>query len=118
LPPSFLHGPATAGRLEAEGCLDSELLDAIRYHTLGHRSLARLGRALIAADFLEPGRKARARWRAALRARAPAAFDPVVREVLRAKLERGLEGGQPLGIELVELWNVLARHEEAEQGHG
>lgn len=117
LPAAFLHGPAAASRLEAEGCLDAELLDAIRFHTLAHPSLGRLGRALIAADFLEPGRKARPRWRAALRARVPAEFDAVVRDVVRAKLERGLEAAHPLGIELVQLWNVLAQDEETRQGH-
>ena len=111
LPAAFLHGPATAARLEAEGCLDSELLDAIRFHTTAHPSLGRLGRALIAADFLEPGRKARVRWRAAMRERVPTEFDIAVREVVRAKLERGLESGHPVGIELVELWNVLVRDE-------
>lgn len=107
LPESFLHGPATAARLEAEGCLDGDLLDAIRYHTLAQPRLGRLGKALIAADYLEPGRRSRLRWRARLRQRAPADFDAVVRHVVRAKLERGLDSGLPLGFELVGLWNAL-----------
>ncbi len=111
LPYKVLHGPVTAARLEEEGCVDAELLDAIRFHTLGHRSLGRLGRALIAADYLEPGRRSRAGWRADLRSRAGADLDGVVRAVVRAKLEHGLEAGLPLGPELVELWNILARNE-------
>jgi hypothetical protein len=31
----------------------------------------------------------------------------VVRHVVRAKLERGLDSGLPLGFELVGLWNAL-----------
>jgi HD superfamily phosphohydrolase YqeK len=69
--------------------------------------LGRLGKALIAADYLEPGRRSRLRWRARLRQRAPADFDAVVRHVVRAKLERGLDSGLPLGFELVGLWNAL-----------
>lgn len=111
LPYKVLHGPVAAARLEEEGCGDAELLDAIRFHTLGHRSLGRLGRALIAADYLEPGRSSHAAWRANLRSRAGADLDGVVRAVVRAKLERGLEAGLPLGPELVELWNTLARNE-------
>jgi HD superfamily phosphohydrolase YqeK len=111
LPYKVLHGPAAAARLEADGCGDAELLEAIRYHTLGRRSLGRLGRALIAADYLEPGREARGEWRAELRARARHDLDGVVGAVVRAKLERGLEAGLPLGLELVGLWNLLARHE-------
>jgi HD superfamily phosphohydrolase YqeK len=113
LPSKVWHGPATAARLERGGCLDGDLLDAIRFHTLGHRSLGLLGRALIAADYIEPGRKAHAEWRAALRARARKDLDGVVRTVVRAKLEYGLEAGLPLGLELVELWNTLARDEKA-----
>jgi len=113
LPYKVLHGPAAAARLEEDGCSDGELLDAIRYHTLGHPSLGRLGRALIAADYIEPGRKTHEEWRAGLRERARSDLDGVVRDVLRAKLERGLEAGLPLAIELVELWNVMARDEGA-----
>jgi len=109
LPHKLLHGPAAAARLEREGCRDGELLDAIRYHTLAHRSLGRLGCALIAADYIEPGRKTHAVWRAEMRARALGDLDGVIRAVVKAKLEHGLGAGLPLGLELVELWNRLAR---------
>ncbi len=56
LPGRILHGPAAAERLRVEGVADGELLLAVAYHTLGHPALGTLGRALYAADFLEPGR--------------------------------------------------------------
>lgn len=115
LPVGFLHGPAAAARLEAEGCRDRELLEAIRYHTLTHPSLGQLGLALIAADFLEPGRRTRPEWREEMRRKATRDFRGVVRAVLRARIERGLEKGQPPVAELVALLSRLTRDEEAGQ---
>ncbi len=116
LPVSFWHGPATASRLEAEGLDDAELCGAIRYHTLGHASLRTLGRALIAADFLEPGRPQQAEWRAGLRARMPRDLPGVLREVLRFKITRSLDGGYPIPAETVGAWNALLS--DAQQGTG
>jgi HD superfamily phosphohydrolase YqeK len=108
LPPSFLHGPATAVRLERAGARDAEVLDAIRYHTLGDARLGKLGLALIAADYLEPGRPAQTLWRSTLRARMPHAFQAVLLEVVRDKLWRGLDRAHPLRPEMIGLWNRLA----------
>jgi 2-amino-4-hydroxy-6-hydroxymethyldihydropteridine diphosphokinase len=114
LPPFFLHGPAAAARLEREGVHDADLLDAIRFHTLGSPGLARLGRALITADFLEPGRPQLPVWRAALRARMPGALEQVFREVVARRLHVTLERGRPLRHEFVAMWNDLAgAHDEA-----
>jgi HD superfamily phosphohydrolase YqeK len=81
-----LHGPAAAERLREEGVADEELLAAVAYHTIGDPSFGQLGRALYAADFLEPGRTFRAEWRAELRERVPAELDAVVLEVARARV--------------------------------
>lgn len=109
LPGPYLHGPATAARLSAEGEEDGEVLDAIRYHTSGHPDLGRLGMALIAADYLEPGRPAAPLWRTRMRARMPHAFDAVVHHVVHEKLRRSLDRGAPLRPEMVALWNRLCR---------
>jgi HD superfamily phosphohydrolase YqeK len=108
LDPPFWHGPATAERLAADGVDETTVLDAIRYHTLGRAGLAAVGRALIAADFLEPGRLRQQEWRASLRKRAPGALDEVVQEVLRTKIERALGKRQPIRPEAVAMWNELA----------
>jgi len=109
LPFAFHHGPAAAARLEAEGVSDDAVLDAIRYHTLGSGRLGPLGRALIAADFLEPGRRQSGSWRAIRRARMPDQLDAVVADVVRKKLAHGLESGTRLRPEMVDLWNTLVR---------
>lgn len=108
LPGQLLHGPAAAVRLEAEGATDRELLDAIAYHTLGHPSLGRLGRALYLADFLEPGRAFEPAWRASLRARMPGALDEVLREVVEATIVHLLRTGRRIRPETTAFWNAIA----------
>jgi HD superfamily phosphohydrolase YqeK len=91
VPPEFrglhdalLHGPAAAERLRSEA--DEEMLDAIRYHTLGYAGFGRLGRALYLADFMEPGRRFDPEWTASLRARMPREMEAVLREVVAARV--------------------------------
>jgi HD superfamily phosphohydrolase YqeK len=91
LPDDLLHGPAVAERLD--GAADPELLDAVRYHTLGSPRFGRLGRALYLADFLEPGRDFAREWTAALRARMPHDADAVLREVVDARVGHLVAGG-------------------------
>ena len=114
LPGEFLHGPAAADRMARDGFEDVEVLDAIRYHTLGDPALGRLGLALIAADFLEPGRFRQPAERAAQRARLPLSFDEVILDVIREKLTRALYRDHPLRTEMVALWNRLATDARAD----
>ncbi|HEX5868959.1 MAG TPA: HD domain-containing protein [Longimicrobium sp.] len=94
LPGKLLHGPAAAERLAGEA--DAELLEAIRYHTLGSARFGRLGRALYLADFLEPGRRYEPEWTAALRARMPHELDAVMRDVVEARVRHVTESGSTL----------------------
>ncbi len=56
--PSLLHGRAAAELIrERFGVEEASVLDAVRWHTFGHKGLCPLGRALFVADKLEPGRK-------------------------------------------------------------
>jgi HD superfamily phosphohydrolase YqeK len=103
----MLHGPAAAARLEADGERRTELLDAIRFHTVGSSRWDRLGRALYMADYLEPGRKFSRTDRAYLAAQVPHDFDATFRQVLRARLEWSLREGMRLFPEAVALWNIV-----------
>jgi 2-amino-4-hydroxy-6-hydroxymethyldihydropteridine diphosphokinase len=107
LPGPVLHGPAVAVRLRIEGVRDKGLLRAVTYHTLGHASLGRIGKALYAADFLEPGRNLRNKWRGELRERMPGDLDAVLREILRARVQHLLKRGRPVRRETFGFWNCI-----------
>ena len=106
-PAGLLHGPAAAILLEQDGESRADLLDAIRYHTVGSREWGRLGRALYMADFLEPGRKFAREDRRFLALQVPAAFDGVFRQVVRMRLEWTVREGNVIFPETAALWNSL-----------
>lgn len=103
----MLHGPAAAALLKAEGETRTELLDAIRFHTVGCARWERLGRALYMADYLEPGRKFSRADRAYLASQVPHDFEATFRQVLRNRLEWSLREGMRLFPEAVALWNSV-----------
>lgn len=105
LPDTVLHGPAAAVQLEREGETRSELLDAIRWHTLGNPAWGRVGRALFMADYLEPGRPFSQQDRAFLASHVPVDFDGVFRQVVRTRIEWTLREGKAIFPETVALWN-------------
>jgi 2-amino-4-hydroxy-6-hydroxymethyldihydropteridine diphosphokinase len=107
LPDAILHGPAAATRLKTLGVRDPSLLLAVSHHSLGHPGMDLMGRALYAADVLEPGRTFRPSWRAELRARFPEAPVEVVREVLAARLGRAIEKEHHLLPDTVAFWNGM-----------
>ena len=106
-PPELLHGPAAAVRAEQDGERRQDVLDAIRFHTVGHAEWTRTGRALFLADFLEPGRKFLREKRAKIAERVPRDFDAACREVVQARLELALSEGGKLFPETVALWNAI-----------
>jgi len=107
LPPKAYHGPAGAALLAQDGVGDEEFLHAIRWHTLGSPSFGPIGKALYAADFLEPGRRSRRRWREGLRERAPRNLDRVVREIVGSKIDYLVRAEMPVHRRTVRFWNSL-----------
>jgi 2-amino-4-hydroxy-6-hydroxymethyldihydropteridine diphosphokinase len=105
--PEMLHGPAAAARLQQDGEDRPNVLDAIRYHTVGSPGWDRTGRALYMADFLEPGRSFSRADRAFLAAQVPHDFDGVFRQVVRMRLVYALNEGHSLFAETVQLWNLI-----------
>jgi HD superfamily phosphohydrolase YqeK len=110
-PPDYalemLHGAAAAERMRRDGEGRAEVLDAVRFHTVGSAAWGRLGRALYMADYLEPGRKFSRADRAYLATQAPRDFDATFRQVVRARLEWSLREGMRLYPEAVVLWNSV-----------
>jgi 2-amino-4-hydroxy-6-hydroxymethyldihydropteridine diphosphokinase len=105
--PEMLHGPASAEKLVQQGERRMNVLDAIRYHTVGSPAWDRTGRALYMADFLEPGRSFSREDRAFLSAQVPHDFDRVFRQVVRMRLVYALNEGHTLFPETVQLWNSI-----------
>jgi HD superfamily phosphohydrolase YqeK len=106
-PVGLLHGPAAAALLERDGDIRRELIEAIRYHTVGSVMWGTVGRALYMADYLESGRKFSRQDRRFLSALVPNAFDAVFRQVVRLRLEWSVREGYPIFPETVALWNSL-----------
>ncbi len=107
LPGRARHGPAAAATLRRDGVRDRELLHAIRWHTLGSRNFGPLGAALYAADFVEPGRAERRRWRAKLRARMPGDAGEVLTEIAAYRIHYLLRMERPVHPRTVRFWNSL-----------
>jgi HD superfamily phosphohydrolase YqeK len=99
----LLHGPAAATKLERDGETRRDLLDAIRYHSIGSKSWERVGKALYMADYLEPGRTFDRERRAQLSERVPRDFEGAFREVVRARMAYAREQGFTEYPESVEL---------------
>ena len=106
-PMHILHGPAVAERLAREGETRADVLEAIRWHTLGSAHWGRTGKALYMADFLEPGRPFLQADRAFLAAHATADFDGVFRQVVRTRIEWTVREGKMLFPETADLWNSI-----------
>ncbi|MEY4608645.1 MAG: hypothetical protein RL625_862 [Gemmatimonadota bacterium] len=107
LPLEVLHGPAAANLLLSHGETRGDVLDAVRWHTVGYAGWGRTGRALYMADFLEPGRPFLRADRAFLAEHLPHDFDGVFRQVVRMRLEWTLREGKALFPEAVTLWNAV-----------
>ncbi len=108
-PKPVIHAPACAEQLAADGVQDRPLLDAIRYHPVGHPGLDDLGEYLILADYLEPGRDGSLGERHALRERLPGGRHEVLVVVVRRRLDRLLRKEHPFMGCSVDFWNQLVR---------
>jgi 2-amino-4-hydroxy-6-hydroxymethyldihydropteridine diphosphokinase len=107
LAPGAWHGPAAAARLHRDGERRVDVLEAIRWHTVGCAEWKATGRALYCADFLEPGRSFLRAKRAALAARFADDPDGVLREVVRMRLERALEKRESIHSRTMALWEIV-----------
>ena len=106
----LLHGPAVANKArEAHEAreTDAEVLEAVRWHSVGCAEWGMTGRALYCADFLDPERKFDREARAELARRFPADPDAVFRDVVRRRVEWTERSGWPLLEPTRLLWRSL-----------
>ncbi len=101
------HGPMAAERAARDGERDPGVLDAVRYHSLGHARWDDVGKMLYLADYLEPGRPFDREAHRALAARVPGERDAVLRDVAARRIARVIDSGWPLVHETVDFWNSL-----------
>lgn len=106
-PVELLHGPAAAVRAEQDGERRQDVLEAVRYHTVGLASWDRTGRALFLADFLEPGRNFLIAERQFVARQVPHDLDAAFRQGVRLRIEYALSQGGALFPETVALWNAV-----------
>lgn len=106
-PLGMLHGSAAARWLARDGELRTDVLEAVRWHTTGHVTWDRVGKALYMADYLEPGRAFMQADRAFLAHLVPLQFDAVFRQVVRLRLEWALREGKGFAAETVALWDAV-----------
>ena len=107
LPVNLLHGPAAAVRAEQDGERRADVLDAVRFHTIGSPAWDRTGKALYLADFLEPGRRFLKEERKSLAARVPRDLDSAFRRCVQLRIEWTLHEGGEIFPETVALWNAV-----------
>lgn len=107
IPVGLLHGPAAAFLLARDGETRTELLEAVRWHTVGCSSWGRTGRALYMADYLEPGRHFARADRAYLAAMVPVDFAGTLRQVVRHRIEWALREGHEISAHTTALWNEV-----------
>lgn len=107
LPVNLLHGPAAAVRAEQDGERRADVLDAVRFHTIGSPAWDRTGKALYLADFLEPGRRFLKEERKSLAARVPRDLDSAFRKCVQLRIEWTLNEGGEIFPETVALWNAV-----------
>lgn len=106
-PAELLHGPAAAVRAEQDGERRQDVLDAVRFHTVGCAEWTRTGRALYLADFLEPGRNFFKSERAFIARVVPHDFDAAFRQGVRLRIEWALRQNGELFPSAVALWNAV-----------
>lgn len=106
-PRAFRHGPAAAVRAAREGESDPDVLSAVRWHTIGWPGWGDTGKALYAADFLEPGRPFDQQERAALADRFPHERDVVLAEVIVRRMQFHARKGRPPRPETIEFLRVV-----------
>jgi HD superfamily phosphohydrolase YqeK len=105
MPGELLHGPAAAVRAEQDGERRQDVLDAVRFHTVGSTEWKRTGKALYLADFLEPGRPFLTAERRFVAEQVPHDFEGAFRQCVRLRIEWSLSQGGELFAPTVALWN-------------
>ncbi len=106
--PVLLHGPLAAHRLQREcGVTDTEVLDAVRWHSTSCAGMSRVGLVVFLADKLDPTKAARNPLHDQLKEAARESLERAVADYLTAELSSLLAQGNLLHPASVEARNDL-----------
>ncbi len=106
--PVLLHGPLAAHWLRHQyGVADSEVLDAVQWHSTARQGLSPLAKLTFLADKLDPLKVTRYPFLDAIRELAQEDLDEALLEFLTQELQRLLQGGHLVHPASVEARNEL-----------
>lgn len=112
--PALIHSPASAARAEKEfGVNDSELLEAVRYHSIGYEGMNRLTSIIFLADKIDASRS----YPGVVNARKAAfrSLEEGLIEVCRTTIGYLLENDVLIHPNILILRNSLLRRKEADE---
>ena len=106
--PVLLHGPVGAARLQGDlGVEDSQVLEAVHWHSTGVMGMGSIGQAVFLADKLDPTKAARYPFIGEVRELAHQDLDRAMLLFLNGELQRLVQSGQPVHPAALEARNEL-----------
>ncbi|MBI4233732.1 MAG: bis(5'-nucleosyl)-tetraphosphatase (symmetrical) YqeK [Chloroflexi bacterium] len=106
--PVLLHGPVAAGWLRLHmGVTDTEVLEAVHWHSTARAGLGAIAKVVFLADKLDPAKAARYPFLGRIRELARRDLEQAMVEFLTADLCRLMELGEPLHPASVDARNEL-----------
>ena len=116
--PVLLHGPLAAHWLRWRyGTEDSEVLEAVRWHSTANRGLSLLAKLTFLADKLDPPKLSRYPFLEQVRALAWEDLDAALLEFLQQEVRALLEAGRLIHHASIEARNELLARREGERPH-
>lgn len=103
--PVLLHAPAGAAILKDYGICDSEIENAVRYHTVGRANMTLLEKIIYFADMTEPNRVYKEVDE--LRALANSDFDAAFAKAIEYSLIWNLQKGRLIHPGTLDAWNSI-----------
>ncbi len=101
--PGLLHGPVGAEILRENGVRDTDILNAVRYHTVGRAEMSTLEKIIYLADMVEPSRTYPEAVR--LRQLARSDFDEAFLRCLMYTTEYNMKKYRLIHVSTIEAWN-------------
>ena len=106
--PILLHGPVAAGWLSQSGAVaDSEVLDAIRWHTTGHPTMGIIAKIVYLADKLDPQKRVAYPHQDQVRRLASQDLDTALLTFVNGQMADLVKAGQMIHPHMLDFRNIL-----------